>query len=203
MELLIVRHGLPEKIVRNDGAPADPPLDSVGLRQADLLADYLHGEGVDAVWSSPLLRARQTAAPLATRLGLGVEIHDGVSEWDRNSHEYIPIEELKATNREAWLAMMNGEWTSDLDQAEFYQAVVDGFEEIIRAHPRQRVVVTCHGGVINCYLAHVLGIESKAFFQPDYTSIHRVMASSTGQRSVRSMNEIGHLRGTGLLSERP
>ncbi len=203
MELLIVRHGLPEKVIRHDGTPADPPLDPSGLQQSDLLADYLVKENVDAIYSSPLQRARQTAAPLAARLGLEVAIHDGVAEWDRNSHQYIPIEELKATNLGAWQAMMRGEWTSDLDQELFHRSVVDGFEEIIARHPRQRVVVTCHGGVINSYLAHVLGISSRAFFQPDYTSIHRIMASTSGPRSVRSMNEIAHLRGSGLLIDRP
>ncbi len=203
MELLIVRHGLPEKIVRQDGTPADPPLDGNGVRQSELLADYLAAEGIDAIYSSPLKRARQTAEPLANRLNLDVGIHDGIAEWDRNSHEYIPIEELKATNPDAWKALMRGEWNSDLDQALFHQSVIDGFEEIIASHPRQRVVVTCHGGVINSYLAHVLGTNSRAFFQPDYTSIHRVMASTSGPRSVRTINEIAHLRGTGLLTDRP
>lgn len=203
MELLIVRHGLPEKIIRPDGTPADPPLDDVGFRQADLLAHYLAPEGINAIYSSPLQRAMQTAAPLASQLGIDVEIHDGVAEWDRNSHEYIPVEEMKATNNEKWQALMRGEWTSDLDQDEFHRNVIGGFEEIVARHPGQRVVVTCHGGVINSYLAHVLGISSRAFFQPDYTSIHRVMASTSGPRSVRAINEIAHLRGTGLLADRP
>jgi 2,3-bisphosphoglycerate-dependent phosphoglycerate mutase len=203
MELLIVRHGLPEKIIRADGTPADPPLDANGQRQAALLAEYLGAEEIDAIWSSPLLRAQQTAAPLAAQLGLAVQIHDGIAEWDRNSHEYIPVEELKATNYSEWQAMMQGKWTSDLDENEFYQVVNTAFEEIIAKHPQQRVVVTCHGGVINCYLAHILGMERYAFFQPEYTSIHRVMASTKGDRNIRTVNEIAHLRGTGLLADRP
>jgi 2,3-bisphosphoglycerate-dependent phosphoglycerate mutase len=203
MELLIVRHGLPEKVIRTDGSPANPPLDASGQRQAALLAEYLAAESIDAVWSSPLLRAQQTAAPLASKLGLSVQTHEGVSEWDRNSHEYIPVEELKATSYAEWQAMMKGGWTSDLDQGEFYQSVNSAFEEIIAKHPRQRVVVTCHGGVINCYLAHILGMDRFAFFQPEYTSIHRVMASTSGDRSIRTVNEIAHLRGTGLLTDRP
>jgi 2,3-bisphosphoglycerate-dependent phosphoglycerate mutase len=203
MELLIVRHGLPEKIIRADGSPANPPLDLNGQRQATLLADYLGAESIDAIWSSPLLRAQQTAAPLAAKLGLDVQIHDGVAEWDRNSSEYIPVEELKATNYPEWQTMMKGGWTSDLDQNEFYELVNAAFEEIIAKHPQQRVVVTCHGGVINCYLAHILGMDRNAFFQPEYTSIHRVMASTKGDRSVRTVNEIAHLRGTGLLTDRP
>jgi probable phosphoglycerate mutase len=56
-------------------------------------------------------------------------------------------------------------------------------------------VVVCHGGVINQYLAHVLGIETHVgFFYPKYTSIHRVMAARFGQRSIVSINEASHLR---------
>ena len=60
--------------------------------------------------------------------------------------------------------------------------------------------MVCHGGVINIYLAAVLGPRSvrPGFFYPNYTSIHRVMAASTGQRSILTINETSHLRSTGL-----
>jgi 2,3-bisphosphoglycerate-dependent phosphoglycerate mutase len=202
MELLLIRHGLPEKVIKESG-PADPPLDAAGLRQADLLASYLEAEAIDAIWTSPMQRARQTAAPLAASKGLEVNVHDGIAEWDRNSPEYIPIEELKVVDPEGWKAMMAGEWRGELDPISFTKLVVESIEEIINAHPRQRVAVTCHGGVINAYIAHILEVPKHAFYQPDYTSIHRVMAASSGVRSVRTLNEIAHLRGTGLLSDRP
>jgi probable phosphoglycerate mutase len=44
----------------------------------------------------------------------------------------------------------------------------------------------------------VLGLAGNQFFYPNYTSIHRVAASSKGHRSILSVNESGHLRGTGL-----
>jgi probable phosphoglycerate mutase len=57
----------------------------------------------------------------------------------------------------------------------------------------------CHGGVINAYLTHILGIEDPSgFFYPNYTSIHRVAAARSGERSVLTINETAHLRGTGL-----
>jgi probable phosphoglycerate mutase len=55
----------------------------------------------------------------------------------------------------------------------------------------------CHGGVINAYLAHILGIDGPAgpmFFEPAYAGISRVMAARTGQRQLRSINEHGHVR---------
>ena len=77
--------------------------------------------------------------------------------------------------------------------------VVAAVERIVDAHPGSRVAVACHGGVVNAYLGHVLGLPAgPGFFYPNYTSIHRVAASSKGHRSILSVNESGHLRGTGL-----
>lgn len=204
MELIIVRHALPEKIINTDPLrPADPPLDSVGLKQAELVATYLAEESIDALYCSPMRRAVETAAPIAKATGLAATICDGVAEYDRSSPEYIPIEELRATNHPNWLAMQRGEWAGTSDPAEFQRGVVDAIEGIIAAHPRQRVVVACHGGVINAYLAYVLKTPSSlGFFEPFYTSIHRIMAASTGQRSIVTVNEISHLRNTGLLGPR-
>jgi len=53
--------------------------------------------------------------------------------------------------------------------------------------------------VVNAYLANVLGLPvSPGFFFPNYTSIHRVAASRGGHRSIVTVNETAHLRGTGL-----
>lgn len=199
MELLIIRHGLPERIVNPD-TPADPPLAPDGWRQAQHLAEYLASECIDAIWASPMTRAQETAQPLAKTFGLDIQTEDGIAEWDRESTAYIPIEELKATNDPMWQAMARGEWTGTGDPAEFHRGVIDGFERIVAAHAGQRVAVVCHGGVINAYVSHILGLAgSVGFFHPEYTSIHRVMAASSGERSLRALNETAHLRGTGLL----
>jgi probable phosphoglycerate mutase len=199
MELLLIRHALPVRRELENG-PADPELSPEGRAQAEHLAQYLASETVHAVYSSPLRRARETAEPTATLQGVAIGERDGVAEWDRNSPEYIPVEELKATNDPRWQAMLNGEWESDETEDEFRARVIETVEEVIAAHPGQRIAVVCHGGVINCYLAHVLGLENVTigFFYPNYTSIHRVAASSGGHRSVVTINETGHLRGTGL-----
>ena len=100
MEILLVRHGLPVHIKNPDGNPADPPLSEVGREQALLVAEWLKEESIDRIYSSPLRRARETADPLAKRLGLEVEIEERISEFDAESSEYIPLEELKRTNAE-------------------------------------------------------------------------------------------------------
>lgn len=195
--MILVRHALPVRRENTDG-PADPELSEAGLKQAEHFADWMALEHLDAIYSSPMRRARQTAEPLARRKGLGVTVVDGVAEWDQHSSEYIPVEELKAANDPRWREMMDGGWSSDEKPEDFHDRVMTSMEGIIRDNAGGRVVVTCHGGVINEYLAHVLGLPGNQFFYPNYTSIHRVAASSRGHRSILSVNESGHLRGTGL-----
>ena len=189
MELILVRHGLPER--RDD--TSDPPLSALGHEQARRVAAWLAPERIDAVFSSTMLRARQTAEPFAAIRGHGVDCHDGICEFDRESGTYVPMEELKRENYAAWLAMATGDHGVDIST--FQATVVDTLERIIDGHPGQRVVVFCHGGVINVWTAHVLGMAPRLFFEPDYTSVHRYMCARTGQRNVVCLNDRGHLRG--------
>ena len=199
MELLLIRHALPVRRELEEGA-ADPELSEAGHAQAQHLADYLASEELHAIYASPMKRAQQTAAPLAERLDLTVTLVDGVAEFDRNSSEYVPVEELKATNDPRWQQMLDNNWDGrDETQEEFGRRVHRALETIIGQHNGQNVAVVCHGGVINSYLARVLGTpESSGFFYPNYTSIHRVVAARTGQRQIVTINETPHLRGTGL-----
>lgn len=199
MELLIIRHGLPVRRELAEGA-ADPELAPQGHEQAGRLARYLESEQIDAIYASPMARARETAAPLAVALDVEIRISAGVAEWDQNSSEYVPVEELKATNDPRWQAMLAGEWSSDESEADFRTRVLGSIETIIDEHRGQKVAVVCHGGVINGYLSHVLGLGgfARGFFYPNYTSINRVAAASSGERSIVTVNETSHLRGTGL-----
>ena len=195
MELILVRHGLPVRREVVEG-PADPELSVEGHDQSARLANYLATESIAAIYSSPMKRAFQTAEPLAVKTNLPISIVDDVAEYDRLSNEYIPIEELRAANDERWHKLVAGGWQSDSDTLEnFRHRVVSSLEQLIIQHASQRIVVTCHGGVINQYIAHVLGISTeRGFFYPQYTSIHRVVAAQNGLRSIVSLNEIAHLR---------
>ena len=195
MEIVLVRHGLPLRVELETGI-ADPELAAEGHEQAAKMAAYLGVEDVEAVYVSPLRRAIETAHPLCKVLGLEAVVSEGVAEFDRNSREYVPVEELRATNDPRWEKLLRGEWDGvDEDPSIFKARVVETVEDMIARHPGGRVVVVCHGGVINQYLAHVLGIETHiGFFYPKYTSIHRVMAARSGQRSIVSINEASHLR---------
>lgn len=78
--------------------------------------------------------------------------------------------------------------------------MLDTVETIVDDHPGEKVAVVCHGGIINGYLSHILGLDefARGFFYPNYTSINRVAAASSGERSIVTINETSHLRGTGL-----
>jgi len=201
MEIILVRHAIPVRREVESGA-ADPELSDAGHRQARLMAEYLKSEAVDALYTSPMVRAKQTATPLAESLGIVATELDGVAEFDRHSNEYVPIEELKATNDPRWRDMLNGQWPPTHESEDvFLTRVVGTIEALVEAHPSQKVVVVCHGGVINAYAAHVLGLAmsgSRSFFYPNYTSLHRFAAARSGERSIVTLNETSHLRGTGL-----
>ena len=199
MELLIIRHALPVRRELTEGV-ADPELAPEGHEQARLLARYLESERIDAIYASPMARARETAEPLAELLCIDIRISPGVAEWDQNSSEYVPVEDLKAADDPRWHAMLAGEWTSDESEEDFRARVLDTVETIIDDHRGERVAVVCHGGIINGYLSHVLGLGefARGFFYPNYTSINRVAAASSGERSIVTVNETSHLRGTGL-----
>ena len=199
MDLLVVRHAEPVRITAEEGGgrPVDPVLTERGRDQATRLAQWLRHERVDHVVSSPLARAHQTAAPLAAFHGLEVEIIDGLREYDSESDSYIPVEELKASKDPRWDAMVRGDWQSFGGESpdRFRARIVAHMDDLIEAHPGQTVVVVCHGGVVNTFLGSILDIARPLWFDPIYTSISRVRASSSGIRSVASVNEAGHLVG--------
>jgi probable phosphoglycerate mutase len=178
--------------------PADPELSREGLAQSQHLGEYLAIENIDAIYTSPMKRAHQTAMPLAKLKGLTPIIEPDVAEWDQHSNEYIPIEELKAANDPRWQELASGAWTSEEDPSIFRDRVMTALNRIIDTHRGEKVVVTCHGGVINEFLSSILEINRGQFFYPNYTSIHRIAASSKGHRSILTVNETSHLRGTGL-----
>ncbi len=194
MQLLVIRHGLPNRVELAEGR-ADPHLSEEGIRQAQALAKYLATEEIHAIYASHLTRAIQTAEPLAEALGLEIGIEHDVAEFDRDASSYIPFEEIDRNSAE-FQAIVTGDYTAigGPDPAHFRQKIVDAFERMIAAHPSQNIAVVCHAGVINAYFAHVLGIDKAIFFGPTYTSINRVLANSKGLRGVHSLNETAHLR---------
>ena len=164
-----------------------------GHRQAAQVADYLKEEQIHRLYSSPMRRAVQTAEPISKTLDLPIEQRDGVAEYDQDANEYIPVEQLKKENYEAWLRLMQGDMVG-VDFEAFTKRVVETLEGIILENRGKTVAVTCHGGVVNIWAAHVLGMPLKMFFNPYYTSVSRFRAASTGEKSIITLNERFHVR---------
>ncbi|MEM9890064.1 MAG: histidine phosphatase family protein [Actinomycetota bacterium] len=193
MDLILVRHGRPHHIENADG-PADPSLTALGHLQARAVAGRLATEPIDAVYSSPMNRAMETGAPLARLLDLELQIRHGVREYDAEDRSYIPFEVLRQ-DKERMAKFMEQETTAD--RGAFSLEVVETLTAIVKDHPSQRVVVFCHGGVVNVWASHVLGMEPKMFTNVDYTSINRFKVSSKGFKYLESLNDNGHLAALG------
>ena len=196
MELIIVRHALPESDKRDDG-PADPPLSPLGLRQAEATANLLATESVDHVVTSTMQRAIQTGRPLADRLGLTPERLEGLKESDYRRSSYTPVEEMDA-DHEVIREFLDDPLSMFADGYEaFRDRITAALDAVVAGNRGRTVAVFCHAMVVGVYLQTLLGLNDPFAVMADYCGITRVAASSTGIRSVRSFNETGHLRDLG------
>jgi broad specificity phosphatase PhoE len=196
MEIVIVRHALPVRIdATPDGSPADPRLDELGCEQALRLVEALAADHVDALYTSPSRRARETAAPLEAALGMTAEIDDGLAEFDSKDSSYVPVEELKAAGDPRYTALIHGDlYSHDVDPIAFRARVVEAVERIVARHPGGRAVLFSHAGAINAAAGSVLGQDKTIWFAPAYCSITRIGAARGGRRGIVSLNETGHVR---------
>ncbi len=199
MDLIIVRHARPEKIENAEG-PADPPLSPLGIEQAEAVAEFLSQEKIDQIVTSSMQRAYETAIPLSKHIGIDPILRDDLRESDHNSGTYIPVEEMTLDSGPVQAYMNDPLTIFEGDYDGFRDRVVGAFDQIIEENAGKKVAVFCHGMVTSVYLQTLWNLEHPFLLQPDYTGITRVQASSRGFRTVRSINETGHVRD---LIERP
>jgi len=199
MYLTFVRHAEPARNVsaheRND-----PGLSERGVAQARCVAEFLAGEPCDALYTSPLRRARETAAHISAAVGRPAVVVDELAEFGR-SHRYQHFEDLTPDDPH-YQAFLRGDLSPwGTDAATFRSEVLGAIGAIVERHRGQHVVLVSHGGVANVFFGHVLGIDGLAFHAPAYVSISRARAGK-GKYTIISLNETGHLRllGEGLSS---
>ena len=202
--LLLIRHGrvdfdATERFRMSPrGRQWDPPLGEVGREQAEQLAARLGlMSRPAAVYCSPFARCRETIAPYAGRAGLEPVLEEDVGEVFIGDWEGLSFEEIVSGNEElarrfrefeAMFSMAPGGESA----AELRARVVPAIDRLVGAHPEGEVVVVTHGGVVNAYLGHVLGIEEDMFFLPDNASINTVIVEE-GRPRVRFLNDVRHL----------
>ena len=194
MELIIIRHAQPEAQDLGEVGPADPPLSALGVQQAAATAALLATEGVSHVVTSTMLRAVQTGRPLADLLAITPETIDDLKESDHLRSSYTPAEEMDA-DHEVLRAFLDDPMSMFSDGYEaFRDRVRSAFDSIVERNRGGTVAVFCHATVTGVYLQALLGHDDPFAVMTDYCGIMRVTASSTGIRTVRSVNETGHLR---------
>jgi 2,3-bisphosphoglycerate-dependent phosphoglycerate mutase len=160
--LILVRHG--ETDWNRDGrfqGHADPPLNATGRKQARALADVVAGETADAVYSSDLARARQTADIIGERLGLPVVHERALREIDVGAWQGLNHAEIEGRfpgGLDRWRAGEAG-WELGESYEELTARLLPVLREIARRHPEGEVVVVGHGGTIRALRAHVAGVS--------------------------------------------
>jgi len=131
---------------------ADPPLSARGLAQAEALARELAGERADALWSSDLRRARETAAPIAEALGLQPGFEPRLRELDIGSWTGCTRSEILTRDPEALLRFEAGDPEQRAGGAESRAAIrirVRGlFAELCEQNPGRYLIVVTHRGVL-------------------------------------------------------
>jgi len=140
---------------------SDRPLTDLGRRQAEALAEVVAQENVDAIYSSPLIRALETARIVAARTGLEVTELDGLREVDTGSWSGLSraeVQERFPEGFERWIAGGSG-WEDGETYEEMGERVLGAIRAIAAAHPNGRVLVVSHGGPIRAAQSAAEGVD--------------------------------------------
>ncbi len=147
----------------------DPPLSPLGRRQAERLAQRLKSLEIDAVYSSPLRRALQTAASLSERV------------------------ETDPRLTEARAGYADGRMELEESPAAVIQRMQDAVDAAVAAHPGGRIAMVSHGIAILTYLCDVLRLTPGTLrLFPDFTSISVVRVKGD-RRMAGSLCDAAHL----------
>jgi phosphoserine phosphatase len=160
--ILLARHGETDwnRDNRFQGR-ADPPLNDAGREQAATLAASLAGEQLDAVYSSPLRRAVETADVVAAPHGLEPTPVEALREVDVGSWQGLTRTEIESRYPEQfrrWLAFEQG-WEDGETYEEMGVRVVGALSELSARHAGERVLALTHGGPIRAAIAAASGIS--------------------------------------------
>ncbi|UQZ35142.1 histidine phosphatase family protein [Paenibacillus sp. PK3_47] len=149
----------------------DNPLDEEGLLQAAAIAERLSGEEWDYIYSSDLLRARQTAEVIAAKLGIPVAgLLQGIREMDGGQLEGTTEQERVARWGKDWRSMELGLESSESGKLRGARTI----EEIALRHPGKRVLIVSHGAILRSSLSGLVpGLDVSQLLKN--TSITRIV----------------------------
>jgi broad specificity phosphatase PhoE len=191
--ILFVRHGETDANRRRLAlGRADPELTERGVAQAAALAARFTGQAIGAVRSSPLRRARDTAAPIAVALGLDVVVDDRLVEldygaWDTTSFADLPVDDLARWRNDPTFAPPGGESLRAVTSrvADFCVEELDG----------PHVIAVSHVSPIKAAVTWALGAGEELGWRMflELASVTRVGAGRDGVASLLGFNDVSHL----------
>jgi len=198
--IYLIRHGETawnqENIFRGR---KDIPLSEKGRQEAQALATALAPEPIKFIYTSPLSRARETAQPLADRLSLPVQIHDGLIDLDFGDWEGKPLKEIEQSAPDLFRL-----WKLSPDKVRFpggeslglaRDRAMAALVEIAKARPQAAVAVVSHRVICKLLVLAALNAPESAFWciQQDLACYN--ILEWTGQGwIVRLVNETAHLK---------
>ena len=207
VRLYLIRHGESGgNVARREGrlSDYDPPLTENGRAQAERVGERMARYGVDAVYASPLQRAYDTGNEVAKRLGLTVKVMDDLQEIneplrDRGEvfDENLPLppgvthDDIKRKfEADPIWDNLPGSETS----AHFRERIVRAIDQIVAECPGKKVAIACHGGVIQSYVGHILGLRSDFVIYAFNASVTSIRAHKD-RRVIWRLNDLAHLEG--------
>jgi probable phosphoglycerate mutase len=165
--ILLIRHGLNDYVKDHRLAARTPGvhLNQEGLTQAAALAERLAATSLAAIYSSPLERACETAAPLAERLGLTVQRLEGVKETDCGDWTGQLLEDL--SKLDLWRQVQGCpslfRFPGGESFAEIQARMVGALETLCATHPGQTLAVFSHADPIKLAVAFYTGLPLDLF----------------------------------------
>ncbi len=198
--ILLIRHAETDwnRAARLQGH-SDIPLNATGLEQARRLGEALQGEALDAVYSSDLQRALQTAQPVAAATGAPLRPEPGLRERGFGAFEGLaqaelelrwPAELRRWRAREPGFAAPGGE-----SLQAFYDRCVGAAVRRAQAHAGGSIALVAHGGVLDCLYraATRLALEAPRSWRLGNAALNRLLYSPEGFTLV-GWDDDGHLR---------
>lgn len=165
MRLIIIRHGESEwnRIGRYQGQ-ADAPLSELGLRQAEALAQRLHNEHFDAIFTSPLQRAAKTAAAVARyHPAVPVAAEPALLEIDHGAWQGLLLDEVRGRFgdglREWRMHPTRAQMPGGESFSNILKRVLDFKDRLLLEFPEQSVLVSTHDVVVKILVADALGMN--------------------------------------------
>ncbi len=160
--LYLIRHGQSAGNAEGRfGGHGPTPLSDLGKQQAEKTAKVLAKEGINVIYSSDLLRAVQTAEPLAELLGLSINKSEAFRERHVGVLEGLTFDESKQAFPKDYYALVNRTVNHVITDGESYRQllrrITSKLNEIVRGHQGAKIAIFSHTGAI-CFLTlHLLG----------------------------------------------